>query len=423
MKTMTPARRFMLALLILLLPVACSAPHSAAGPEQPGGLATLAAVKVPTMAVPGSQGLHAIAHLLEQDSVAIQIKSATINAITMQVQNKTSEELPIDIPAGTYFVAKNPSTQNMVVRHSYAGSIPASGMADISLDVACANLYRAEPTASDTFSIVNAPEQPQLVRLMRFLDTAGASYAVEQAAVWIVTDNATYDELGILVGGSRSGPALIQENEAARAMMLVEQAGLDITRQAIWSDRIALMTKATEPTLIDWLAAHPTAVGGEPTSTPITSAMPTAGTRPLSQYAVSAKATSEYGADSWSAMQATGAPNSGGCGDMPTAWASSSRDPSPALQLVYAKPVIPTRVVIFETYNPGAVSAVELIDISGASHVVYAAAPSTDAECPRSLVIDVMGVDSPVFSVKISVYHGDNKWHEIDSVELIGRAP
>lgn len=76
-----------------------------------------------------------------------------------------------------------------------------------------------------------------------------------QAAVWIVTDNADYDDLGILVasqfgfGGSR----VINEPETARAMRICCEAGIDITRKRIWNDKRTIFRGLTEGELKKWL--------------------------------------------------------------------------------------------------------------------------------------------------------------------------
>jgi hypothetical protein len=70
-----------------------------------------------------------------------------------------------------------------------------------------------------------------------------APYPVTQAAVWMITDDPTYSELGILVSGNILGSAagsssrIITESEAARAMMTIEPAGADLTKRRIWPDR------------------------------------------------------------------------------------------------------------------------------------------------------------------------------------------
>jgi hypothetical protein len=59
--------------------------------------------------------------------------------------------------------------------------------------------------------------------------------------VWIVTDDADYADLGTLravVGAfGLSGTRVINQKEAAQAMRLCHEAGIDLRRKAIWKDR------------------------------------------------------------------------------------------------------------------------------------------------------------------------------------------
>ena len=62
---------------------------------------------------------------------------------------------------------------------------------------------------------------------------------------------------------------------------------------------------------------------------------------------------------SWSPAQAAGPPNTPGAGDIETAWASATPDGQDEwLELTYKKAIVPHRVVIHETYNPGAVNRI-----------------------------------------------------------------
>ena len=86
----------------------------------------------------------------------------------------------------------------------------------------------------------------------------------------------TLDDLGTLVGGFGFGPRLIKEDDAVRAMRLVDAAGIDITTKAIWQDRTSLFHSVTDPALGEWLkdrAAYgrqspPLATPGLPTPIP-----------------------------------------------------------------------------------------------------------------------------------------------------------
>jgi hypothetical protein len=71
------------------------------------------------------------------------------------------------------------------------------------------------------------------------LKQSSAGFPVRQAAVWIVTDDADYAELGSLLD---SAPMpfrrrVIGVGDAARAMARCQQAGIDVRKRAIWKDR------------------------------------------------------------------------------------------------------------------------------------------------------------------------------------------
>ena len=69
---------------------------------------------------------------------------------------------------------------------------------------------------------------------------------------------------------------------------------------------------------------------------------------------------------SWSAGQATGAPDTANAGDQASAWAPAAQDGGEEwLELTYAAPIEVAQVLVRETYNPGAISKVSVILESG----------------------------------------------------------
>jgi hypothetical protein len=409
-----------------------------------------------------------LADLVGQAKAAYTLSSGAINELGLDIQNTTDQPLQIEVPAGTYFVNKDPAFQNMVVLQPASLSVPANGKAEVVLAVACASLHRNEPTKENSFVIQAAPQPPELAALISKLNSAGVEFPVEQAAVWIVTDNATYDELGMLVKDSRFGASIIDEAEAARAMMLVDAAGLDIKQYAIWADRYQLLGKVTDPEVGAWLSDQlatqsvldatqsiagatqsvldATKVADEATQaaqtetqmalqatqtsqvgtqesqqTQTAESCPTTSNGEICQFATGAKASSEYSSTRWSAMQATGAPDTPTCGDNATAWASAASTGKDWLQLTYDTAVIPTRIVIYETDNPGAVTRVIVENAAGDDTTVYKADPTKTSQCPNRLVIEVTGVSTPVRALRITIEH--QGWSEIDAVQLIGTAP
>jgi hypothetical protein len=85
------------------------------------------------------------------------------------------------------------------------------------------NIYRDIPTSSNGFSVSALENSSLLKRVMVLLDEKNASYAVTQAAVWIVTDNPSeYDLLNQLVDSY--GNKVISASDLAKAREIVKEA-------------------------------------------------------------------------------------------------------------------------------------------------------------------------------------------------------
>lgn len=161
--------------------------------------------------------------------------------MTVRVRRLGPDPLTVRIPVGTYFVSRNPAAQNMVTTAPAEVTLLADEWVSIEVDAACANRPRDVPESGDRFTVQRSPRQADLARLVPVLDSAAVPFAVRQAAIWIVTDNADYGDLGILVsqipGVSFGGSRVINEYEAAKAMQLCDRAGIALRAKAIWRDR------------------------------------------------------------------------------------------------------------------------------------------------------------------------------------------
>ena len=143
---------------------------------------------------------------------------------------------------------------------------------------------------------------------------------------------------------------------------------------------------------------------------------------PIRQWASTASASSEYGSESWSAKQATGAPNTTECADSVDAWASLTyADGIEWLEVGYDTPVAPTQINIYETYYPGQVVTVEVRDESGNLQTVWQGEAHVESQCPRVFTVDVAGIDYKVTAVRVSLdQSAANYWGEVDAIELVG---
>jgi hypothetical protein len=140
----------------------------------------------------------------------------------------------------------------------------------------------------------------------------------------------------------------------------------------------------------------------------------------LMQWATGATASSQYGPDEWSALQATGVADVADCSEESRSWASLDTKVD-WLELTYDEPVRPSDIRIHEVWSPGSIVKVEVKDLSDTYHTVYEATPSLRGGCLYTLDIRVTSVAELVNKVRVTVdqrVRGD--WNEIDAVRLNG---
>jgi hypothetical protein len=192
-----------------------------------------------------------IVDLIAQKKVEARAKGSGIEEVEIELCRLVKHELSVLVPAGTFFVSRG-SAQDMVTTNDEEFTLEKEECISVTVPVACADLDRLVPRSDDTFDILPSSQQEEMQKLAPLLREASSE--VRQAAVWIVTDNADYDALGTLVSGLGGfGPRVIKEDEAARAMKLVDEAGIDITQKAIWWDRYQILEGLYDEALINWL--------------------------------------------------------------------------------------------------------------------------------------------------------------------------
>jgi hypothetical protein len=145
---------------------------------------------------------------------------------------------------------------------------------------------------------------------------------------------------------------------------------------------------------------------------------------PKGQWATQATASSTMNdakaKASYSANQATGAPDVQVYGTNPLAWASKTPDSGIEwLELTFAKPVFATGIRIRESCGPGAVIRVEAFDEKGVGTVVWSGADGT-----KDLNYLIADFPKTAFKTKrlkltlaTNVVQG---WNQIDAVQLVG---
>ena len=148
----------------------------------------------------------------------------------------------------------------------------------------------------------------------------------------------------------------------------------------------------------------------------------TTGTKPTVVWASAVDhVSSQYDTDSWSAAQILGPPNVyPTAGDSTEGWATADADGGIESITIRYSEAHPVRAVdIYETYNPGAVTRVELLDSD--NHVVgeYSRKPARESAGSYQRTISFGCTDIPVQRVRITLDTASVAgWNEIDAVGI-----
>jgi hypothetical protein len=192
-----------------------------------------------------------ILDLIAQNKVRAEANGSGIEEVELELCRLVKHQVTVLVPVGTFFVSRG-SAQDMVTTDDEEFTLEEECIS-VTVPVACADFDRSVPRSDDTFDILPGSQQEELERLMPLV--ADAPFSVRQAAVWVVTDNADYEDLGTLVSGPIAGfgSRVIHETQAAQAMKLVDEAGIDITQKGIWRDRDLILQGLEDGTLKNWL--------------------------------------------------------------------------------------------------------------------------------------------------------------------------
>jgi len=184
-----------------------------------------------------------LADAIRHGIVDAKVSGSGIRSVSVKITRNTPAGVMLAVPAGTYFVCGS-SAQNMVGTERRTVDLRKRDSAYLSMPAACANMRRAVPTSQASFSVQNRAASADLQKLAPHL--AGQSFAVKQAAVWIVTDNASRSDLNTLVsrpfGQVSGGKPVISDGDVLSAAKLIQKAGIDLSRK-----RIAGWVRTHEP--------------------------------------------------------------------------------------------------------------------------------------------------------------------------------
>jgi hypothetical protein len=141
---------------------------------------------------------------------------------------------------------------------------------------------------------------------------------------------------------------------------------------------------------------------------------------PPIMWAASVRAvSSQYRDTDYAASHALGPPDVyPAAGDLPNAWAPLAADGGiEFIEVGFAEARRMNGLEIFETFNPGAITQVELIGVDGRRWTVYQGSPARMAVAAYQRKIDFACTSVPVVAVRVTM---DTRavpgWNEIDAI-------
>ncbi|EGV16141.1 peptidoglycan-binding domain-containing protein [Thiocapsa marina] len=233
--------------------------------QEAGGLPSSGRLDAETAArleidIPGTEGTPQDIHdLIDAGKVEVKASARAMDLVGIELRSGRPYSISVRIPLGTYFTAGSPDLQNMLTTKEVIRSLNSEDWVSISIQAASTDRQRGIPGGDVRLKVQKLPGTSELPKLFPVFSSSGASYPVLQAAIWIVTDNSTFEELAVLIQSQDgfSATRSINEPEVARAMRICSEAGIDIKARKIWSDRATIRGELADETLKEWLEQDP----------------------------------------------------------------------------------------------------------------------------------------------------------------------
>ena len=167
-----------------------------------------------------------IFRLVDEKRVSTAIKGGGLTRAQVTLINNGDSAVSVMIPSAIMFVSRNPEIQNMVTTSATLVALKPNETKSLSVPVASANLPRRAPGSSSELFLEQVADQPALKRIVWHMQAVELPFEVRQAAVWIVTDDATYQGLSRL--------DTMRPGYAMHALRLLEESGIKLGRFSIW---------------------------------------------------------------------------------------------------------------------------------------------------------------------------------------------
>ena len=196
---------------------------------------------------------------VDRGLVEAEAVGAGDTGVTVRIRNTGDDKLLVTMPVGVSFQSAD-DARDMVSRRDAAIRLFDGEWHDWAVRSVGRQRDRSEGRSGDRFTIGRPASLPALDELMYVMQVGTyrvadspllyvpRTHGVEQAAVWIVEADPSYDDIASAVADDRM-PA---SYAIAFALVYCDLAGIDVTGTRIWEDREQVFGRLRDPGLAAW---------------------------------------------------------------------------------------------------------------------------------------------------------------------------